>query len=110
MIAWVEGADTEIAIEQCWRLSQRALAYLIWQASGTRKNTINLVWKYIEYYKAASKNQILSNVLRSLHELAQSIDHVTKILCSIFERESQITVELADPFLSALVQSLKQVW
>jgi hypothetical protein len=129
LVAWFEKGDDierdnkQTVLKECWRLTEKAIAYFISQASRVNtKDLVTLLNSYTSFptppitsaatnlnSPESKKDEILNNILLHLHELAPSGGLVAKIICALFEDGRTVRVSMRDPFLDALVASMQKV-
>jgi hypothetical protein len=115
LISWKEcGAQIKaphsLVLQECWRLSEKAVAYLISQTSAVKSAVfVLLLDRYSSAKRGDEKAKILDNILQHLHHLSPGNNQVAKIICEFFVFKKSVSLSLKDPFLDSLVLSLHEV-
>jgi hypothetical protein len=109
-----------VVLNECWRLTERAIAYFIAHAllidtiaiTALLTNYISRCATTIKHAGGSSDtksaNTILNNILVCLHQLSPSSSQVARIICEFVSHD--VSISLHDLFLDALVKSIQQVF
>lgn len=95
----------DAVLRECWRLTEKALAFFIVQA--TKVDTS--VWADVLNKYAEGHNNNINGVLLYLKSLNPSKNIVAKVVCAFLKVNNTIALELEDSFLNSLVESVLKV-
>jgi hypothetical protein len=117
LVLWLDNGaprsslQSSVVLRECWRLSERAVAYFIAQATSLDASIIEaLLHSYLQHIKSRENADVaaaLNNILASLLQLCPGGTQVARIICEFLPPD--IPVLLYDPLLDALVKAIQKV-